>query len=875
VFAYTGELPAIAITSARTKVLDLWRDIGKEPELYHGVWRLANQFARGLRRESFDDRGAHRLELPGPQDRLSMPAQHTRRLIVALAAAVITIGIFAPPAAAFAKPLSKPATKPARTEVASVVSRPHREVFGYVNAGNLASPTVGYATWNFDDLSTVALFGLHQNTDGSFALDRGWQVWNSADLAGLVTTAHAHGVKVVPSIVFHDSSSTNGGATWTPMCEVLTPNATSHTVSDIMSEITAKGADGFNLNYEGNNQLCPNGQYQAQMLVALMQLARLYMPTAYISISTYNASYYPGYFFDLPHLNPYVDSFFVMDYDSTWSNYPALPLHCAVYCFSPNGPLVRYDYNDTGSVQGYLGVVPASKVIVGVPYYGKTACIPGSTRPGPNAVPYTDSRAHWATPRYLDSSTTNGQAGVYYFQTNYDPYSPTDSYSTWWDGDWSCWRESYWDNVVALGAKYDLVNANNLRGVGIFTLDYGGPAPELWNLLQNKFVGCTSAALTPAPGSLPVGGTATLTASSTGCPNPLYEFWTRKSGGTWSLAQAYSSSALFNWTTTGLVPGAYEVAVWARQTGTANGPYDAAGGGVYTLAGCSAATVTPAPGSFSLPAPITFTATASGCPNPEYEYWTRRAGGVWATVQPYSTNPSFTWTTAKLAPGGYEVAVWVRQHGSGSPGGYDVAGGGAYTIIGCSSASVSPVAGTRLSVGGTMTFTANAAGCSNPEFAFWVRPKGGFWLEQQPYSSSATFNWNTVGLMPGTFEIAVWARQQGATGVPYNVSTGGLYPVGGCASATLTPAPGSNLAAGSVVTFTASSTGCTNPQYALWVRRTGSTWVQVRGYGTSATITWNTAGWSTGSYEIALWARQAGSGSGSYDVSGGGAYALG
>src|SRR5207249_1890474 len=44
---------------------------------------------------------------------------------------------------------------------------------------------------------------------------------------------------------------------------------------------------------------------------------------------------------------------------------------------------------------------------------------------------------------------------------------------------------------TSLGHKYDLVNADNLRGVGMWNLNYGGGAPELWNLLAAKFTATT------------------------------------------------------------------------------------------------------------------------------------------------------------------------------------------------------------------------------------------------------------------------------------------------------------------------------------------------------------------------------------------------
>ena len=765
-----------------------------------------------------------------------------------------------------------PPFTPATPLRVSTTTPAHREVFGYVNAANLGSSSVGYTTWDFNDLGTVAVFGLHVVTDGSFSSsDTGWSVWNSSTLTALMSVAHSHGVKVVPSIIFHDFSSTNGGNSWTPMCEVLIPAATSHTVADIASEVRAKGADGFNLDYEGNNQLCPNGQYQADMLVTLMSQLRSALPGYYISISTYNGSYYPGYFFNLSGLNPYVDSFFLMDYDSTWSNYPAEPMHCSVYCFSPNAPLIRYDYNDTGSVLGYLGLVPASKILLGVPYYGNTACIPGGSRPGPNAVPYTDGNAHWSVPRYVDSATTDGTPGVSYFQTSNDPYSPTDIYSTWYDSQWNCWRESYWDNTSSLGAKYDLVNAHNLRGVGIFTLDYGGGSPELWQLLNSKLGACISASVTPAPGSFAVGTTLSFTATSTGCSNPQYEYWILRPGSSWQVLQPFSSNPSFSWNTTGVVPGTFQIAVWVRQLGGGSSSYEAAAGGAYTLAGCTGATLTPGPSSIEGATTVSFTATATGCPTPDFEYWVLPPGGYWQVLRAYSSVPTFSWSTGGLPRGTYQLAVWARQHGSGTAT-YEAGAGGAYALTGCSSATLAPAPGSY-PVTGTLSFTATAAGCSAPDYEFWMLAPGGSWRIVQAYSSTATLSWTTTGLAPGTYQVAVWVRQHGSSGASgYQAFAGGGYTLTGCSSATLSPAPGS-FTHGTTISFVAGSSGCANPEYEYWVLAPGGSWQLLRGYGAAA-FNWNTAGLPLGTYQIAVWVRQQGSGTPSYEAGAGGAYKL-
>jgi hypothetical protein len=51
------------------------------------------------------------------------------------------------------------------------------------------------------------------------------------------------------------------------------------------------------------------------------------------------------------------------------------------------------------------------------------------------------------------------------------------------------WVEGYYDDVQSLTAKYDLVNLNDLRGIGIWHLGMDGTRRELWNALDTNFQG--------------------------------------------------------------------------------------------------------------------------------------------------------------------------------------------------------------------------------------------------------------------------------------------------------------------------------------------------------------------------------------------------
>ena len=96
---------------------------------------------------------------------------------------------------------------------------------------------------------------------------------------------------------------------------------------------------------------------------------------------------------------------------------------------------------------------------------------------------------------------------------------------------------------------------------------------------------CTSASASATPASPQTAGTTvTITASASGCSNPRYEFWVQTPGSsTWTVVLAYSSSATFNWNTTGLPAGNYRYSVWVRDA-SSGAAYDAYfPGTAYTL----------------------------------------------------------------------------------------------------------------------------------------------------------------------------------------------------------------------------------------------------------------------------------------------------
>ena len=765
--------------------------------------------------------------------------------------------------------------------VAVTAGKPLREVFGFALSGTLADPSVGYPSWNFSMLSTVAFFGIHVNWNGTLVADSDWSVWNSTALTGLLATAHARGTKVVLTIVLQDFQP------GTPnMCAGLINRAT--TVSQAVAQVAAKGVDGLNVDYEGLNGTCQNGQTARAMMTDFVARLRGALPSgSYLSVDTYASSASdPLGFFDVAALSQYADAFFVMAYDLEYSNYHYSPPGCARFCLGPTAPLTGYHYNDTTTAGEYVAAVPASKVILGVPYYGRKSCVGAAV---PNAYPNSSVTAD----RYLDASTESTdpavQGGTYASHRDANDTGGAERWDTWFNTSLGCTRELYWDDPVSLGKKYDLVNQDGLRGVGIWTLNYGGGAAELWSTLSSRFASCRSVSVSTSPSGTAGAGTAVaISAKASGCPNPLYHIAVMAPGaGVYKTLQDYTATSTYTWNTSGLVPGAYRISVWARDAASAGASGNAAGRWdtynndiVYTLTGCSTTlSVSVAPASPATAGTVVnVSARSAGCPhpNPLFHFSVMAPGAsAYTLARDYSTSNTYAWNTTGLVPGTYRFSVWVRDSGSGGAFGnaagrwdaYDNAT--TYSLTGCASVTVTTSPGPPAPSGSSVGITAHASGCANPLFHFGIMaPGSSTYVVAQDYSSKATYNWSTAGFAPGAYRLSVWVRDSASAGAlgnsagrwdAYDNSTlYALTPV--CSAVAVTVSPASPATRGTKITVTAHASGCPNPVYHFSIMAPGATAYQVvQVYSGNATFVWTTTGLASGSYRFSVWARDASS----------------
>jgi spore germination protein YaaH len=781
---------------------------------------------------------------------------------------------------------------------ASNASGLRREVFGFATAGSLGDPSIGYPSWNFDLISTVAFFAIRVTYNGVLVADADWNVWSSSTLTGLVSTAHQHGTKVVVTLVPLYSDPVD-------FCDTLYNDQT--TVSQIVNQVQLKGVDGVNIDYEGQLTNCINTTdptLDATNQTLLTKFAKdmragldAVKPGYYLSIDTYSGSAGGNSgFFNIPDLNQYVDSFFVMAYDMDYANQPYAPLSCSSFCLAPVSPLSNYYWNDTTSMSQYSSVVGPGKTILGQPYYGRVACV---ASPSDHAQATGAVQAATYTGAAAVNSSPDVQPGTFAIHRDADDPSGLDRWDSWYDNSLGCWRVMHWSDVTTLSVRYNFVNQMNLRGVGLWTLNYGGGAAELWSALQTYFKGCYSTDVSAKPASPSLAGTPVTVTSTAGCPdaNPVFQFWILSPGASsYQLVQPYSSTSTYSWSTAGLFPGIYRIAVWARDAlgngefSNSLGSWDAVAETSYTVTTnpCSASTLTAAPAApAGTGATVALTGHSSGCPSPLYQFWIEAPGsGSFTLAQAYSASSSYTFDTTNKAPGAYVFGIWARD--TSSPGTYgnslgrwDAANTIRYTVTTCSSANLTSTS--SAAVGATITVTATAGGCPNPNpmFQFWVlAPGAGSWTVAQAYSPGNILSWNTAGKPPGTYQVAAWARDASSGGTFSN--SFGRWDAASSRTFTVTTCTGVRLVgpsaapAGATITFTASAVGCPNPSpvYQFWVLAPGaSSWTMVQAYSTGNTLTLNTSGNTAGPYLVAVWVRDSSSGGvssnslGTWDVS--------
>jgi hypothetical protein len=250
---------------------------------------------------------------------------------------------------------------------------------------------------------------------------------------------------------------------------------------------------------------------------------------------------------------------------------------------------------------------------------------------------------------------------------------------------------------------------------------------------------------------------------------------------------------------------------------------------------------------------VTLIASANGCATPYFRFWIAQNGSSWTLRRDWSTSATYAWDTATGAPDYWHW--WVEA--SASPP-TDAKWATLYWFAvqdRCDTATLVASPASPQPRGVVVTFTATSTGCASPRYLFWMW-NGSVWTVMQDYSSANQYVWNTAGLQARTYSWLVYVKGDDAGGA---VASSNWIDYGlqdPCASVSATVSPPSPQLRGTLVTMSASSTGCQSPQYLYLRQASGSTqWVIARDYSSDPNYTWDTSTTGATVFTWAVYAR--------------------
>jgi hypothetical protein len=386
------------------------------------------------------------------------------------------------------------------------------------------------------------------------------------------------------------------------------------------------------------------------------------------------------------------------------------------------------------------------------------------------------------------------------------------------------------------------------------------------------------AAVTLTAGRTPpqlTGTSIAFSALPSGGSAPYQYKWFLYDGTNWNIASEWSGSSSFVWTPT--APNArYRVAVWARSAGNTNDYHEASTETGFAIeppvqsVALSANKVAPQVAGTT----IAFTAVPAGGIAPHQYQWYVYDGVNWNLAANWSSSSTFTWTPA-AANNRYRVAVWVRSagntnnyHEASTETGYPI---DAPLVIAPADIPVANAPAARVTAvslsanraapqpaGTPIAFTAVPAGGVAPHQYQWYVYDGVDWNIAATWSSANTFTW-TPGVANTRYRISVWVRSAGNTNNYHEAAAETGYAIdppvasGRVTAVVMTANQAAPQAPGTTITWVASATGGTSPQY-KWFVYDGANWTMAANWSGANTFHWTPTA-ANANYRIAVWAR--------------------
>jgi spore germination protein YaaH len=576
------------------------------------------------------------------------------------------------PAADGASAVLAPAADPLEVDG----TRLRRQVMGFLPYWEVSDAVLDYEL-----LSTIAYFSVGADKYGNLLkLDpdgtptTGWGGWTSSRMTSIINAAHTKGTRVVLTISVFAWSSGQAALQGALLGD---PAARQNLAVQAADAVRARGADGINLDFEP----IASGYADEYTLFVRAVRAELNKRAAGYQLTFDTTGYIGNYPIEAATAPGGADAIFIMGYD-----YRTASSGYAGSIDPLSGP--AYDLEDT--VNAYAARVAPSKLILGVPWYGRA----------------------WST--VSDAVNAKTQSGLKYGESNSVLYDTAADYAKQYGRRWdtreqspwiayqrqnctttygcvTTWRQVYYDDAESLTRRYDMINRMDLRGTGIWALGYDADRVDLRKAIAEKFLYDKTLPLAGVRALAPSQATETFTVSWVGSDDSGildYDLQVSIHGGPWHdwLIHTNATSASY----AGADAYGYAFRVRARDTQGNVGAWNV--GSVYQSKAALA------PGGFGKVVVSTLN-VRSGAGVSKPLVTTASAGTILAITGGPVSADGYSWYEVSLpikewAPvAGVRTNVWVASSSSSSTFVAAVAAPNA-TLVDLP-ASVAPAAGAR------------------------------------------------------------------------------------------------------------------------------------------------------------------------------------
>ena len=351
-----------------------------------------------------------------------------------------------------------------------------REVLGFLPYWKLDTTT--RAALRMDLLSTIAYFSIGVQANGYLARGPvtsrtvGWTGWTSSAMTEVLNAAHARGVRVVPTITM---MAWDGD--YSEMSQLLnSPTYRARLVADVVTVVGERRADGVNIDFEPVPSSL-RSQFTALVREMKAGLVRARVGS-FVTVDTMAgaATWASGY--DVAGLSASgaADALMVMAYDFSYAGSARAG---GVAPMDSN-----YIFSAGDAMRDHLARVPAGKIIWGIPYYGRAW---NTTGIGVNSTVRSPASSVAFSYYGKDGSTAfGGKVLAARYGRRWDSLGQV----PWFlyhaaDGGY---RQGYYDDPTSLRAKYNMVNANDVAGIGIWSLGMDTGVGDLWNVIEDRFL---------------------------------------------------------------------------------------------------------------------------------------------------------------------------------------------------------------------------------------------------------------------------------------------------------------------------------------------------------------------------------------------------